>query len=165
MPDLDKSIWEDMQKKPSGKLGRIQGHHFRFTVVFIILPGKTDRMAVKGQNSRIANRDPVGITAKIANDVPWRLEGLLRKDNPGGAIQWIDQGKEVTWEGKLGSLIKEDQFPLVVGLFEKVKKLTSELVRNDFYRDEEFLAGIDKAKAVVSKAAARNNTVNVRMKG
>jgi len=43
MPDLHKSVRQDMLDKPAGKLGGVQRHHLGFAFIFVVFPGKTDR--------------------------------------------------------------------------------------------------------------------------
>jgi hypothetical protein len=82
MPDLDKTIREYVKKKPPGKLHRLKCHNFRFSVILIILPGKTDGLTVKRLDSRIADSHPVSIAAKITNHMSRSLKWFFSENNP-----------------------------------------------------------------------------------
>jgi hypothetical protein len=99
MPDLNKSIRKDMKKKPSGKFSSIKLHYFGFTVIFIILLGKTDSLTVKRDNPGVADCYPVSITTKITNYMPRRLERFSAKNHPFKAVYTIDKFLEVVFKG------------------------------------------------------------------
>jgi len=117
MPDLHEPVGENMLKKPPGKLGGIKRHHLGFSLIFIILPGKTDRLPVKKGDPGIADGHPVRIAAKIADYMLRRLKRFLTKNHPFLRIKAIHKGSKIIWRGKRISLMKEPQFTVRIGLF------------------------------------------------
>jgi hypothetical protein len=71
MPDLNKVIGKNMEKKPSGKLSCIQRYNFRLITILIVLPSKTNRLTVKRQNSRVT-RDNDSVFVENSLEVPSR---------------------------------------------------------------------------------------------
>jgi hypothetical protein len=55
-------------------------------------------------------------------------------------------------------------FSLEVGSLQKVKELSSKLLRYHSNRDKELLAGTNEPKSITGKATAGNNTMDMRMK-
>ena len=89
-----------MLKKPAGKLSGLKRHQLRLTLIFIILPEKTDRLSIKRLNSRITNSHPMRISTKIANHMLRRLKGFLTKNNPFLCIKAIYKRSKITGYGK-----------------------------------------------------------------
>jgi hypothetical protein len=66
MPDSDEPFRQDMQEETAQELGAIQRHFALLAAMSVILPAKSDALAIERQQAVIRDSDPMRIPAQIA---------------------------------------------------------------------------------------------------
>jgi len=82
MPDADKARRQHMQEKSAQELARLQSH-LPFAIAMCgVPPAKSDFAVCDRQNSMIGDRDAVGVTRQIAQDLFGASERRFGVDHP-----------------------------------------------------------------------------------
>jgi hypothetical protein len=137
MPDFHESVGKDMQQKPPDKFSGFHGHDLCFVVIGVIAPPKGDFVVLHFHDPVIADRDPMGVSAEIIQNVLGMLERLFAVDDPVFLIQVGNQGIEGPRRRKMAYGAGVDKFVLGTELFQISDKLPPKELRHNLDVDEE----------------------------
>jgi len=82
MPDLDEPVRKDVQQEPTDELVCIERHDFRLVVIRVIPPAERNLVAFEFDQPVVADRDPVGVSAEIIDNVLSPLKRRLAVGDP-----------------------------------------------------------------------------------
>jgi hypothetical protein len=77
MPDLHEPVRQYVKQEPPDKLIGFKRHDLAFVVISIVSPPEGDLIVFELYEPVVADRDPVGVSAEIFQNVLGLLEGLL----------------------------------------------------------------------------------------
>jgi hypothetical protein len=80
--DADKAPGQHMLAKAAEELGTGESHDALLIAVSIVFPSKAHAVTIEAEQALIADGDPVGIAAKIAQDVSRSAKSGLGIDHP-----------------------------------------------------------------------------------
>ena len=80
--DADKTSGKHMLAKAAQELGTGESHDALLIAVSIVFPSKAHAVTIEAEQALIADGDPVGIAAKIAQDVSRSAKSGLGIDHP-----------------------------------------------------------------------------------
>ena len=163
MPDLHKPIRQHMKQEPSDELIGFKGHDFRFVVIGVVPPSKRDGVVFKFHKPVVADRDPVGVSAEIIQNVLGLLERLFAVDDPVLFVQIGDQGIEGPRRRKVTYGAGVGKFVLGTELFQISDELPSKELRHHIDVDEKIISATPPLSAVKGQSSAGNDAVNMRM--
>ena len=128
-----------MKKESPDELIRLERHGLFTVLVRVISPEERNIAIMVGKDAVIANRDPVGISAKVLENTFGATEGRFAIDNPLLLIELFPEDLEVAWHHEMTDTAREDKFISFKTMLEVVKELASEQRRHDLYVDKESL--------------------------
>jgi len=164
MADSNEAMWQNMQEKAPNELLRIEGHHFLFVGVFVIVPAEGDFAIHKADQPMIGDCDTMRIAAQIIEDLIRAAEGRFGIDDPFGFAAAL---KKVLELFRIVEFLKRSvkrQFPGGKGFSEVVEEKSAEKTGEDAYRQEEAFPGRNPSLTVRRKAAAWNHAMEMRVK-
>ena len=82
MPDSNKALWWNMQKKSSDKLYTRDGKFFPFTMFTVIFDVVSNGIFIHANNTMVADSDTVGVLTQVVNDRLCTIEGFFTMGNP-----------------------------------------------------------------------------------
>jgi hypothetical protein len=126
-----------MQQEPSDKFICRERHGFLTAVVGIIPPEEGNFSILIGEDAVIADGDPVGISAEVLKNAHWTTEGRFAVDDPLLIIELFPEDLEVAWFLEMTDTARKNKRASFETLFEIIKELASEDLRQDLYVDEE----------------------------
>ena len=129
-----------MKKEPSDKLIRLERHGLFTVIVGIVSPEKRDIAILVGNDTIIADGNPVGISAEVLKNTFGATEGRFAIDDPLLFVELFPEDLEVTWILEMTDAAGENKSTSFEAMLEVVKKLAAEQRRQDSYVDEESLA-------------------------
>jgi len=129
-----------VKKEPSDKFIRLERHGLFAVIVGIVSPEKRDIAVPDGEDSVIAESDPVGISAEILKDPLGAIEGRFAIDDPLLLIELFSEDLEVPGLLEMADTACEYKIIRREAFFEKVNELTPEQRRHNPDRNEEALA-------------------------
>jgi len=129
-----------MKQEPSNELVSLERHGLLTVVVGIISPQEGNSAVPDGEDSVIADRDPVSISAEILQDSLWAIEGRFAIDDPLLMIEVFPEGFEGSGLLEIADTSGEYEITRFEAAFEKVKELAAEQCRHDPYVNEEAFA-------------------------
>ena len=129
-----------MKQEPSDKFICLERHGLFTVIVGIISPEKRDIAIPVGEDAIIADRDPVGISAKVLKHTLGATEWRFAIDDPLLSIELFSEGFEVAWFLEMTDTARENKIASFEAMLEVVKKLAAEQRRHDPDRNEKALA-------------------------
>jgi len=129
-----------VKKEPSDKFICLQRHGLLTVLICVISPAERDIAVPDGEDSVIAESDPVGISAEILKDPLGAIEGRFAIDDPLLLIELFSEDLEVPGLLEMADTACEYKIIRREAFFEKVNELTPEQRRHNPDRNEEALA-------------------------
>ena len=129
-----------MEKEPPNKFICLERHGLLPVIVGIIPPEERNIAIPVGQDTIIANGNPVGISAEVLKNTFGATEGWFTIDDPLLFIELFPEGFEVAWFLEMTYTVREDKITPFEAMFEVVKELAAEQRRHYLYGEEEALA-------------------------
>ena len=130
-----------MKQEPSDKFICLQRHGLFTVIVCIIPPEERDIAVPDGEDSVIAESDPVGISAEVLKDPRGTIKGWFAIDDPLLLVELSYKGIEVVWFLEATDTTRENNITSFEATFEVVKKLTAEQRRHDpYWKEKPFTA-------------------------
>ena len=103
------------------KLHGGQRHRAPLIALGVVLPVKGDVVAIEGEQSVIADRDPMGVAPEIAQDGRRAPEGRLRVDHPIGREERVDEGVPLRRVAEVLAATGEFELMVVVRAAERLE--------------------------------------------
>src|SRR5262245_51592502 len=105
------ALGQDVQQKAPDELVRVKPHRLPAAraVDAIILPAERDAAVIGCNEAAVRDRDTVGVTGEIAQDLFWSRERRLAVDHPLDVPQRADEALERSFVGKPGKRVEELQ--------------------------------------------------------
>ena len=82
MTDAAEPLRQYVEQKATDELLNLERHHFRFVAGAIILPPEADTAVLTGKEPAVGDRNAMGVTPKIGENLLWSAEGTLGVDDP-----------------------------------------------------------------------------------
>lgn len=117
MTDSDKSLWEDVEEKAPHKLLHVEYHHFSFVVVLAIAIAEMDLSVFHFEEAVIADRDSMGILAKIIDDLFRASEWFFGINDPGFSRRFNEKTLESDGISQPLDLFRESELSFLVKIF------------------------------------------------
>lgn len=92
MPDAYEPAGQHVLQESSQKLRRGEGHGTLLVAVGVVLPAESNLLAIKGEQSVIADRDPVNVAPKVSSDHTRTAHRRLGVDHPILGKERVDEG-------------------------------------------------------------------------
>ena len=146
-----------MRWKPSGRVCRrkatneligIKRHHFGFTILPIVLPGKAHLAVGKRDQPTVGDGDAMRIAAEISQHLFGPAEWRLGIDDPVGPSELIEPLGKRGGIGETGEITKKAQLASHEGSLQLLQKQAAEQPREDAHRQEEAGPASDPVCAV-----------------
>ncbi len=162
-----KAVWRDVDEEASDELGGFEGHGLVaiFLLGPVVLPLKNDTVFIAVDETRVGDRDAMGVAREI-------LEDGVRPGKWGSSIDVpvkVSKGSDELFEGsgvvEMIELTEEGQAPGALEFAELIEEHAAESAREYFDGQEEVRARGDPVFAIEGEPAARNDAMKVRMMG
>ncbi len=163
--DADKAVWDDVEEEATKKLADLEVHDFYAVAVGIVAPAKADVAVGDGDEPLIGDRDAVGVTAKVGEDVVGPGEGRLAVDDPGGLAQFVEPRGERRGVRESGQAAGQVQGPAVEGLPQAGEIAATEDLGQGADGKQEAAPRGNPVRAVRGERAAGHDAVNVDVLG
>ena len=156
---------QDVDQKAADELVRRQGHDLvaGSTLLPVILPFEANAFVVTRYQSAVGDGDAVGVAAEIGEYGVWSGKRAFGIDHP----FHIAQGSEMFGEGcfiaQMLEFTEEVEASGLVRVAKPFEEQSAEQPRQHAHGQEEAGPTIDPALTIRGDAAARHNTVDVRM--
>jgi len=134
------TFWQYVKQEPSDKFICLDCHGFLTITVNIISPEERNVAIPIGEDTIIADRDPVSISAEVLKDTLGTIERRFAVNDPLLMIELFPEGFEVSGLLEMADSSEEYKVTRFEVVFEKVKELAAKQGRHDLYRDEEAFA-------------------------
>jgi hypothetical protein len=128
-----------VKQEPSDKFICLERHGLFTAIVGIISPEKRNIAIPVGQDTIIADGDPVGISAEILKHPLGATKGRFAIDDPLLVIEPLSEGFEDAWLFEMTDTARKDESTSFEALFEMIQKLAAEYRRHDLYMNKETL--------------------------
>jgi hypothetical protein len=115
-----------MKEEPSDELIGLESHSLLFIPIGIVAPTEGDIAVLGFDNTVIADRDPVGISAQVLKDSFSAVEGRLAIDDPLFMIELSSEDFKDTWVLKMTDAAREYKVTQLKAAFEMIQELTPE---------------------------------------
>ena len=115
-----------MKKEPSDEFRNLESHGLLFIPIGIVPPAEGDIALLDFENTVIADRDPVGISAQILKNTLSAIERRLAIDNPLLMVKLSSEDFKDTWVLKMTDAAREDKVTQLKAAFEMIQELTPE---------------------------------------
>ena len=82
MTDAAEPLRQYVEQKATDELLNLERHHFRFVAGAIILPPEADTTMLTGKEPAVGDRNAMGVTPEMRQNLLWSAEGTLGVDDP-----------------------------------------------------------------------------------
>jgi len=120
------SMGQYMKEEPSDELIGLESHGLLFITISIVPPAEGDIAVLDLEDTVIADRDPVGISAKVLKDTLSAIERRLAIDDPLFMIELSSEDFKDTWVFKMTDAAREYKVTQLKAAFEMIQELTPE---------------------------------------
>lgn len=110
MPDADKALGQHMQEKAAQELSGSDSHHLLCAAMRIVLPLKSNALAIESAEAVIRDRDTVRVAAEIAEYLHRAAERRFRINHPAPHVQGPEQLCKLFRIGKDGGRTAAAEF-------------------------------------------------------
>jgi hypothetical protein len=115
-----------MKEEPSDELIGLESHSLLFIPIGIVAPTEGDIAVLGFDNTVIADRDPVGISAQILKNTLSAIERRFAIDNPLLMVKLSSEDFKDTWVLKMTDATREYKVTQLKAAFEMIQELTPE---------------------------------------
>jgi hypothetical protein len=130
-----------MQKEPSDELISLERHGLLFVTIGIVPPAEGDIAVLNIEDTIVADRYSMSVSAQILEDTLGTIERWLAIDNPFFMIELPSEYLKGSGVLQITDAPWEDKITRFKTAFKIVQELTPEQLRQNLYMDEEpFLA-------------------------
>jgi len=124
--DAVEAVRQGMQEKATNELIGIKRHHFGFTVLPIVLPGKAHLALGKRDQPAVGDGDTMRIAAEISQHLFGPAEWRLGIDDPVGPSELSEARGECGGIGEVREIAKETQLASREGSLQLLQKQAAE---------------------------------------
>lgn len=150
------------EKSPQELRGR-ELHSALFVAVCVIPPSKSDLLSVKAEQAMVGDRDPVRVSAQVAQYLGRAAESRLCVDHPVLTMLAPEQSGKLAWLGQDGRRAGTAKPVGSVQPFESVQELAAEYLAEYFDGQEEAVPGMDPSAVIGRKTARGDHTMDMRV--
>ena len=162
MADAMEAVRQAVDEEAPDELVRIERHQPGCVAVTVIAPAEGYAGLVRADQATVGDGDPVGVAAKVGEDMFGRTERRLRIDDPALASQQPDRGCEGTGVSQPVERAGEAQPSGRMGHLKPIEEQPPEQARENMDRQEEGRSAAEPS-SIRGERAARNEAMNVRM--
>lgn len=160
--DLLKAVGKNMHQEPADELIVGESHLLSGIAIFVVAIPEGDGMVRDLQDAGIRDGDTVSVTAKIIDGIAEAVEGLLKVDDPIGAVKIIDETLPVNVMQRIGKGCWKNELAGIPILFQGSHELAAKHLRGCSDRKEEAVSAFTQFP-IPAKAGARDDAVDMRM--
>lgn len=135
--DAVEAVQQGVQEKATNELIGIKHHHFGFTILPIVLPGKAHLAVGKRDQPTVGDGDAMRIAAEISQHLFGPAEWRFGIDDPVGPSKLCEALGECGGIGETGEMAKEAQLAGREGSLQLLQKQAAEQPGEDAHRQEE----------------------------
>src|SRR5580693_1192345 len=139
MADAMEAAGQDVQEKATDELGGVERHGLEPVAALepIVLPFEGDALVGEADQTRIRDRDAMGVAREVGEDALRSGERPLGVDEPIRAAQRRERGVEGALLGKGREVAEEGEAAGCMQGCEAVEEEATEQAREDAHRQEE----------------------------
>jgi hypothetical protein len=124
--DSHESLGEDVEEESPEEFHGIEGHGALLVALSVVLPGEADVAVLEGEEALVGDRDPVGVTGEIFENLMRTPKGWFGIDNPVPLPKGSQKPFPVVRVGEGLQLSVEGQRPFLESLLQIGEKLPLE---------------------------------------
>ncbi len=161
--DTNEALRQRVKEEPPEELvgGKRQGT--RGVIAFPVLPSEGDLAIVETDEPVVRDRDAMGVTGEVVEDMFRSAEGSLRVDHPVDMVQRSDEGAEVFRVIEAFQIAEEPQLSPPEGSPQHREQLPAKDPAEHAHRQEEPVTRRNPAGVIRRQTPRRNDTVDMRM--
>jgi hypothetical protein len=123
------SVGQNVEQKAPNEFLRGQAHGSDPTSMPVVLPLKTDLIVIHGEQAIVRNRDAVGVTSHVVEDLLWSGKRAFGVDDPFGLSRRRQIAGEPVTFAEIFQCVEEAEFAGIERTLEVVQKQATEQAR------------------------------------
>jgi hypothetical protein len=163
VPDLDKSLWQDVEEKAANELVRLQSHELDGIIVLAIPVLERDPAAFQGYQPVVGYGHPVGVSSQVVDNLLSAVEGGLAVHHPFLLIEAAQEGVKGMGFFQRSNVARERQLLFVSEVFEVSQELTPKHPGEHFDRDKELPLAAYPSLAIQGQPSSCDDAMQMRM--
>jgi hypothetical protein len=161
--DAHEASGQYVGQKAAKKLLYRQSHLALLVAMSVILPTEGDFLSVKGNQSVVGDRHPVGVSAEVSEHLGRPAEGRLGVDDPVGPVERSQKsGKAFLW-GEFPQLSGEPQEVLPKSFPQPGEELAAEDPAEHLDREKERVTWSNPVGVIRRQSAGGDDAVYMRV--